>query len=385
MTRNRIAQLDGLRGIAVLMVLVAHWPVSSQRPVFGFGIGGLGVSIFFTLSGFLITRILLYNREKGIGLREFWITRAARIFPLSWAVLIAVGMFAGVNADWWQCLTFSYNMLKDFSAPTHKALGPYWSLCVEEQFYLFWPLVVLFGGVDVARRAAWALIAAGMALLVAMPIIAMFHVEDSAYIGALTYFNSLARFPAIAAGCLLAIHEQQIRQSPRFIIPASVGVAVVALSARHVFMQTAGLIVDPDIAFPTLAVAQGAARTVEQTGIGFLINLAVIVTAFHTRRVVAFLLVPPLQWLGGVSYCVYLIHRPIWWAVGAREPDTGTTLAVAGLLIVLVTAELSRRFFEEPIRRWARQLARQMPSDQPADDKRADDQPAQQQGEPVAR
>jgi peptidoglycan/LPS O-acetylase OafA/YrhL len=357
--RGHIPELDGVRAIAVLMVLSAHWPIYSQR--FGYPLGSLGVSIFFTLSGFLITRILLFNRENGISIRQFWILRAARIFPLSLTILLGIGLAMGFDTRWWQCLTFTFNLLRSPTDLRNPALGPYWSLCIEEQFYLIWPLIVMFGGVQMARRAASSLITVGAIFLLALPVITVFYPEESDIIGWAGYFHTVARVPAIAVGCLLAIHEKAIRQSARSVVLVGIAALAVALSIDHILIQAASLAVDPAVAFPTMTVAKSSATTIYDTGVGFAVNLAAILLAFHAPSMGGVLRLAPLQWLGRVSFCVYLIHRPIWLWLGALDEGATTMLAAVGLLAVFIVAELSRRFFEQPIRDWARTLTRQPP------------------------
>ena len=153
-----IKQIDGLRAIAVLMVVVFHWFAGGS--ITKSGIGLMGVDIFFVISGFLITRILLvykFNKEKGFDshskwhiLGRFMYRRALRIFPayfLLLFVLYHISYFLPntLKADWGWYVGYLQNFL--FYIRQSWAIGkvsPFWTLAVEEQFYLFWPFVILF-------------------------------------------------------------------------------------------------------------------------------------------------------------------------------------------------------------------------------------------------
>ena len=149
-TKNYLKQLDGIRFIAVTLVLADHWSADSL----GFPASYLGVCMFFVLSGFLITRILLNYKAKdavtnsshGLSLKQFYIRRTIRIFPVYYLlifVLFLVGVPPVREKIVW-CLTYSTNI---YIAIHHTWLGVIdhlWSLAVEEQFYLFFPFVVFF-------------------------------------------------------------------------------------------------------------------------------------------------------------------------------------------------------------------------------------------------
>ena len=146
--------LDGLRAVAVLMVMWSHFPViegsvlSGYLSSFGdiFGVGYLGVDIFFVLSGFLITSILLIEKKesKKVDFKFFYLKRSLRIFPIYFLTLLFCYLFIGpVNYDIYSALFYVSNFYFVFD----EAGGPLrhtWSLAVEEQFYIVWPLIVLF-------------------------------------------------------------------------------------------------------------------------------------------------------------------------------------------------------------------------------------------------
>lgn len=161
---NRLRALDGLRGLAILMVVAGH-AAANYRPLSASVRGWLeafanpqqGVRIFFALSGYLITSLLLRETsETGrVDLRAFWRRRAVRIFPAYYAFLAAIALWGLFDAGalswphWWAAATFTWNYaLTVLPPPTQDlwVLGHTWSLAVEAQFYLFWPpLLVLLG------------------------------------------------------------------------------------------------------------------------------------------------------------------------------------------------------------------------------------------------
>ena len=158
--RAHIAALDGVRGIAILLVLVFHLSVWGSSPAdrlsFAItGFGGFGVDLFFVLSGFLITRILWTSRGPG-GLKRFWIRRALRIWPLYLALLAGLFVVLPLLKGWdeypmpelWADRWYYWLHATNLATAVHRERGlPYntghlWSLAIEEQFYLVWPLIV---------------------------------------------------------------------------------------------------------------------------------------------------------------------------------------------------------------------------------------------------
>ncbi len=155
MNNKHIIQLDGLRFFAVLMVMIAHWlqwqwtnPILTKLPF------GHGVTLFFVLSGFLITRILLSNRDKYdekksnkfILIKNFYIRRFFRIFPIYYLLILFLYFIDYNNTreifPW--LITYTSNIFQSINNVYIGDFNHFWSLAVEEQFYLFWPFVILF-------------------------------------------------------------------------------------------------------------------------------------------------------------------------------------------------------------------------------------------------
>jgi peptidoglycan/LPS O-acetylase OafA/YrhL len=175
-TYNR--QLDGLRTIAVMLVIVFHWfPVDKGLNLISNG--PLGVTLFFVLSGFLITRILLQNRQLQAVYsfsdiyKVFMMRRVLRIFPLYYLVLLFVWLAPGmafipeIQTDFYDhplhYLLYSSNFLIDKTGNWSNVLSIFWTLAVEEQFYLFWPIVIIKTPTRHLRRVIIATILAGIA------------------------------------------------------------------------------------------------------------------------------------------------------------------------------------------------------------------------------
>jgi peptidoglycan/LPS O-acetylase OafA/YrhL len=333
--------LNGVRGIAVAAVLLFHT---------GVGRGGhLGVTVFFALSGFLITSLLLAEKESTgrVALRAFWARRAKRLVP---ALLVTLGFVAAVAAwttnpartalgdsvatltwstNWW-FLWHGTSYADVFSDPS--PLQHAWSLAVEEQYYLVFPLLFLLlarGG----RRA----LAIGLALLgIASVATGALLVEAGADSSRL-HFGTDTRGAEIVAGALLAVALQRgdaWRRLPRVAAPvglvAAIGVlwAFVAEEDDSRFLHRGG--------WALVAVA----------------TCAVIATAVQPGSAASRVLgVRPLVWLGEVSYGAYLYHWPVYLLVDDESTGlTGAWLVLTRLAVVLVLAEISLAVVELPVR-----------------------------------
>src|SRR5262245_853543 len=205
-TEERIPSLDGLRAISIGLVLIAHlagtrnFPLSAATGNF-WGFGEFGVRVFFVISGFLITGLLMQElaRDGSIHLGRFYVRRTLRIFPPYYTLLLALGVasFSGLLTlaphDLAHGATYTSNYYLDRS----WFLGHTWSLSVEEQFYLLWPAVLLLTGL---RRGFF--VAAAVVALSPVIRVAEWELFRSAGGGVGMRFETVA--DSIATGCLFA-------------------------------------------------------------------------------------------------------------------------------------------------------------------------------------
>jgi peptidoglycan/LPS O-acetylase OafA/YrhL len=284
-------ELDGLRGIAILIVLCAHTGV----PGFAGGGGGVGVTLFFVLSGYLITSLLLAERERAgrADLGRFYVRRGLRLFPALIAVLVVVAALAilgllpaaatdNVNYPLMELGVMAYVVNWLFVAGQNSGvLGHTWSLAVEEQFYLLWP-VILLAGLRFARIGRAGLV---LAILVLVLLDVPYRLWLDLGGGLMHVFvGTDSRGDALLLGCALSL--LQSRWSPRAGWLGLAGIAVVAatwpgdpgLGSQILFIPAAALVC-------TLAVAGCPA------GLSW----------------------RPLAFVGKISYGLYLWHGVLIW------------------------------------------------------------------------
>jgi peptidoglycan/LPS O-acetylase OafA/YrhL len=228
---RRVPSLDGLRAISIILVILGHLYGTRHFLRLNLGIGDyahLGVVVFFVISGFLITNLLLLEQEEHgrISLRLFYARRAIRIFPASYAFIacMAALTFLGVihlhARDLWHAVTYTVNYLPNRS----WQFGHLWSLSVEEQFYLLWPFAVVAFR---PKRAPW-IAAAGIALGPIARIAAWFFLRGTPY-------RDLEMFPtvadALATGCLLATAKNRLETQNWYLwlFRPEVSISIVAL------------------------------------------------------------------------------------------------------------------------------------------------------------
>lgn len=332
--------LDKLRGLAVLLVLFTHTPHHLKGEV-GLVLqkwlvpGYLGVDIFFALSGFLITRILLYEKDRGGSIPAFWMRRAVRIFPAFYLLVVVMAVVApGPELPW--VATYLSNI--HFLGPNSSPLGHTWSLAVEEHFYLVWPLLVL----GLSRRGARRAVLYGMlplALATALVVVRVWPDEQLGLLGHLTP----ARILTLSLGSLLAFHERGLWRRPVTTSLLAVGVGTLGY-----VWGAAGFLV------PAL---RGAVGLHQLFGLA-LVSTAVTVLFLQGGRLpwprATALVGGPLAWVGRISYGLYLYHLPIFFACGlhgSAEPATHGRAALA-LGLTLVTAVTSFHLFERPLLAW---------------------------------
>lgn len=356
MTTARIAYLpalDGLRAVAVTLVVAYHLDVEMARG------GFLGVDLFFVISGFLITTLLLREHDSTgrIGLGAFWTRRFRRLVPplvVMTAATVAASRLYALPEQWssirWDAAAAvgylaNWRFVLDQQSYFETLLGPSplrhtWSLAVEEQWYVLWPAVVL-GLMLMSRSSTWR-------RWIPLGVIAVGAVASAALMAALydpvdptrVYFGTDTRAQQLLVGAGLAW-----------------------LSSRHRFPTAArrGRAVAAAVTVAFVAFLLVAATTSDEAPWlyhgGFLavsLLCAVIVWAVaDTDGPMAWLGTPPLVWIGTRSYAIYLWHWPVIVFVGAPMGLELSRPALAALQVALtlLLAELSFRIIERPIRR----------------------------------
>jgi len=339
------ADIQGLRGVAVLLVVAAHAGVP------GLAGGFVGVDVFFVVSGFLITGLLVREAEATgrVRLSRFYARRARRILPAATVTLAVVLAWAAerVSLDRLDEIRTDVAWAAAFLANVHLAsLGGYqdadravspvqhfWSLAVEEQFYLVWPALLAVVALLARRRRRTAVVVAAVAWVASFgwAVVGVAGNPES------TYFSAPARAWELATGALLALAAPRLTDlSARARWPLGMaGLAAVA-TAAVVLDDTAGV-----PGWPTLLPVMGAA--------------AVLAAGLSTPSGGAgrLLGVAPLRWVGDISYSLYLWHWPVLVLgagdgarAGAQTPARTAILVV----IALLAAVASYHLVEQPFR-----------------------------------
>jgi peptidoglycan/LPS O-acetylase OafA/YrhL len=301
---HRIPSLDGWRAVGVTLVLVSHMPFTTGFPeqhadqlvnVFD---GELGVRIFFVLSGFLITSLLLKeaNTAGAISLKRFYIRRALRILPiyvvylLVLAVLSALGLYSDTASSWIGALTFTRNLVGHGRSATVQL----WSLAVEEQFYLLWPLTL---GTFALWRRPRVCVSALLLVMIACPILRATLVSatpgGSVVNRLLGPYSGLMFADSLVVGCLAAFFVTSTARVPAWLIsPALPGLAIASIVAgRYLQVMFA----------PAWVLA--LVPSVQALAVMYLIWM----TAFQPPGLLARLLdLRPVALFGTLSYSIYV-------------------------------------------------------------------------------
>ncbi|WP_459980689.1 acyltransferase family protein [Nocardioides sp. AN3] len=347
---SRITALDGLRGIAVGLVVLRHF-VPPLLP----NAGVVGVQIFFVLSGFLITGLLLGERQRTgqISIANFYIRRAVRLLPALYAMLaaylVAVGFGLGDalgtslgKAAAGAALSIGY--VFNFGASAGWApveLGPLWTLSVEEQFYFLWPVALIF----VLARGCGHRLTLGLGFV----IVATWVVRPFmwALLGGRIYFLPTTWIDPLVLGALIAIvrHQGGGRRVREALSRTWVQVAcwvVVAACAAAPELKSSGI--GYTALLPIMTVAMGA-----------LVWTAVDAADLPLSRLLTW---SPLVWLGWISYSLYLwnfLVREVVMATVSSNPLVAMAVGMPGTLLI---AWSSRAFVEEWALRYKDRLQR---------------------------
>lgn len=346
-----IPALDGIRTLAVLAVILYHLGLPWAPG------GFLGVTVFFVLSGYLITRLLLgeFVNTSTINIKDFWVRRLRRLMPACVTVVVATAalctvfnhvMLTKMRPDiipsllfvnnWWQIFSnVSYfNALGDPSPLTH-----FWSLAIEEQFYLVWPVLLLLLFRRGARRTWVRRSIFGLAVASALLMAVLYNPE--ADVSRIYYGTDTRAFALLLGAWLAFIPPKVLRKSP--------------LTSKSWHCDLWGAVALVGLA--VMCVVTNGYSAAQYRGLMFLSAfLAVVLIASalqHDTRMSQFLALRPLVWLGKRSYSLYLWHYPLLLLMNpvADIEQKPWWLQMFQLLVVLAAAELCYRFIETPLRR----------------------------------
>lgn len=343
-----IAGFDGLRAIAVLMVLVSHVGYGQIVP------GGLGVTIFFAISGFLITTLLIdeLGSTGRIDLKLFYARRALRLYPELLA-LIALCLLSGLfldlratTAEMFAGLFYYMNYYYVFGAhyPLENTYQwrQLWSLAVEEHFYFLFPGLMLLFGRSIRARF-WMVLA-----LVLLPLVWRFVTYYALHLPwQYNYVATDTRIDSIAWGCLLALLVRRTGDGD-------------GTAAGHWFIRPWMAPLAGALLIATLLVRSEDFRWTWRftlQGIAIVLLIANLLFDPRWRRVVAALEWRPIRYVGRISYGLYLYHMLVNQWIERAWPDINRPqLLAVSLVLSLLVATLSYRLLETPLKALRRRL-----------------------------
>jgi peptidoglycan/LPS O-acetylase OafA/YrhL len=333
-----------MRTIAVGSVLLFH----AGLPWFAGGF--VGVDVFFVLSGFLITGLLAreVSRSGRVRIGHFWARRVKRLLPASATVLAFSALVtwlylpitqrqdfggdiraAALYVVNWRLAARSVDYLaEDVGA---SPVQHYWSLSVEEQFYLVWPVLMLIVAVIAAKR--WrqgAFVALGVLTVASFA----YSVQQTSSSPATAFFVSTTRIWELGIGALLALSATRVAKLPEQLraIGGWLGIALIAYAV---------LVFDGSTSWP------GANALVPTVGAALMIASGIAPTKGSPQRLLS---LPPMVWIGGLSYSIYLWHWPMLVAAQAKYPHLRLRWTVLLMLASIVPAWLCHKYIEDPIR-----------------------------------
>ena len=335
-------ELDGIRGLSILLVFIHH--VYSPLMPGGF----LGVDVFFVLSGFLITSLLLteWDRTGSISIKDFYIRRALRLLPAITvlSIVLAAGALFLNERDAektyrgiWLALSYVSNWLYAFKLySAENPLGVTWSLAIEEQFYLFWPLVLRF-----LLQSKWLSRRGTVLLVIGLLFLIIGHRSWLHSLGVPVerlYYGSDTRADALLIGCLIGFmfcwNFVPKTRAFKILVKAFTVVSVGFLAYMTLTATWEDLLLYRSLILSMISVAAG------------MVLIGVLV--LQSRPIKMVLQFAPLVWFGRISYGLYLWHWPILWIIYQQKhlPPSNLQLFLV-MVLSLVLPTLSYYFVEE--------------------------------------
>jgi len=357
---RHLPALDGVRGFAVLGVACSHLFPATPHSAFqafirnAFAFGAAGVDLFFVLSGFLITGILYDSLPDPGFFRKFYARRVLRIFPLYYGVLAAfalAALFFGLNfhrellslALYLQNTDLIAQPIRDYVGPTALPLPHFWSLAIEEQFYLVWPITVFL----LRKRRRLLIFCVSAVFLCPLLRLALLLHPVNYYV---VETNTLCRSDSLLAGAALALllrsrlHDRVLRSAVWIFLAGAGSTALLFFLYSHRLVFTTMTMVQVFLAFNFSSVAIAA--------------VGVIALSLHSPAVSRLCTLAPMRWLGKYSYGIYVLHlilftyldEPLRRFINTHlSTNKGVDIVTTGLLIFLISitaAYLSYHLYE---------------------------------------
>jgi peptidoglycan/LPS O-acetylase OafA/YrhL len=336
---SHITVLDGLRGVAALMIIIFHYDFQQLGAIWEklTTFGQTGVDLFFVLSGFLITRILLSTRDNQHYFKNFYMRRALRIFPLYYGFLVltyfVLPFLEGSSPppftqQIWYWL-YLQNIPTAFNIAQASGPGHFWSLAVEEHFYLLWPIAI------------YCLSNRKILVVSTLMIIGSFLMRLVLLSYDISVFSfTLCRMDALVLGALLALLELQkegLHRYRRFFLTSSL-ISIALLSVVYLQVSGQGLDYIQAIKFPIIALFYTAA-------IGYLVGE-------QHSNLTHILNLRFLRFSGSISYGLYVFHPLCFHWAESIPTDSFWSRFVGSLALSYIVAYLSYRIYEKPFLRF---------------------------------
>ena len=325
--------LNGARAIAALLVVFHHWTplLHSKNAFVDLSPGPYAVIFFFVLSGFLITTLLLREevREGSVDIRAFWVRRLLRILPAFYVCLtLQAILIKSLPPDIIASFAYVNNYYQAIRGWGYSVVEHSWSLSVEEQFYFLWPLAFLFFAHN--RKALKRYLVVGIAAVE----VARFAGNHFGIPLLYRYFAFEFRCDALMIGCYMAIKLKELARVPNWMLNPALGVGLVALFPALMFPFKNRLLVDKLIAPFGYSIGAYASALL-------IIQIVAYAPAFLTN--------PVMNYLGSLSYSIYLYHVMLL-DLTSHLMGHMNTAAVLALYVfgTIAVASLSHHLIEKP-------------------------------------
>jgi peptidoglycan/LPS O-acetylase OafA/YrhL len=344
-----IPSLDGVRALSFMIVFVAHAGLGWIVP------GYFGLSLFFFLSGYLITTLLRveFERSGDVSLRQFYLRRALRIFPPFYVILgvamlvTALGLWEGsltVKAILYQTFHLTNYYIVEHGWWTGMAPGTwvYWSLAIEEHFYLVFPLVYLLlrrRGLSAERQAMFLVTLCVIVLIWRCVLVFGFDAPKDRM-----YVSTDTRVDAILAGCILAIWKN----------PALEPESSDERALKWVWLPLGGAAVLLSLALRIPEFEQTFRYTLQSFG---LIPFFIAAVRFHDRGVLRLLNLRFVRFVGVLSYSMYLMHTSLLWGLGQWTNWSEPVRGLVALAALIAAGTLIHHYIEKPCAELRRKLS----------------------------